>query len=125
LGLDPPGRIEHSYAVRLSEDFYRRVVFKDEMAAGEQKREQKGSKGYDIISTVTLTRPDGTTSVRRYSSRYWPVPEIYWVGRGTDPAALPELPTGATHWEIGGQGAEGEDHADVDSEQERQRESDS
>ncbi|HVJ21612.1 MAG TPA: VanW family protein [Polyangiaceae bacterium] len=125
LGLDPPGKIEHAYAVRESEDFFRRVVFKDDMPAGEQKREQKGSKGYDIISTVTLTRPDGTTSVRHYSSRYWPVPEIYWVGRGTDPTTLPELPTGATHWEVGGEGAEGADRGDVDSERERQRESDS
>jgi vancomycin resistance protein YoaR len=123
LGLDPPGKIEHTYAVRTSEDFFRRVLFKDELGPGEQKREQKGSKGYDIISTVTLTRPDGTTSVKHYSSRYWPVPEIYWVGRGTDPAALPELPSGATHWEIGGEGAEGADRGDVDSE--RERESDS
>jgi vancomycin resistance protein YoaR len=125
LGLEPPGKIEHVYAVRESEDFFRRVIFKDDMPAGESKRKQKGIKGYDIVSRVTLTRPDGTTSVKSYKSRYWPVPEIYWVGRGTDLTILPELPAGATHLEIGGEGDQGARDGDVDSERERERESDS
>jgi vancomycin resistance protein YoaR len=126
LGLEPPGKIEHTYAVRESEDFFRRVVFKDELPAGEQKRKQRGIRGYDVISSVKLTRPDGTSSVRHYSSRYWPVPEIYWVGRGTELGALPELPDGATHVEVAGEG-EGElpKEEEVERERERERESDS
>lgn len=103
LGREPPGKVTHDYWVRQSEPFVRRIVYKPELMTGEQRRHQKGSKGYDILSVVKLTRPDGTVSERRYASRYWPVPEIYWLGPGTDPAILPGLPEGATHVEVAGE----------------------
>jgi vancomycin resistance protein YoaR len=100
LGRKPPGKVEHEYWVKESEDFFRRVVYKDELPPGTVERKQKGIKGYDIRSSVKLTRDDGTVSTKRYASRYWPVPEIYWVGRGSDLSSLPELPEGATHVEV-------------------------
>ncbi len=102
LGREPESKVEHTYGVRESEEFVRRVLVKEEMAAGEQRRKQKGIKGYDVVSTVTRTRADGTTDVHHYSSRYWPVPEIYWVGPGTDLRILPGLPEGASHVEMAG-----------------------
>jgi hypothetical protein len=43
---------------------------------------------------------DGSERVRHYSSTYYPVPEIYWVGRDVDPSNLPPLPERATHTEV-------------------------
>jgi vancomycin resistance protein YoaR len=103
LGRESPGKVVHDYWVRQSDEFVRRVVYKDELMPGEQRRHQKGSKGYDVRSIVKLTRADGTVSERRYSSRYWPVPEIYWVGPGSDPAILPGLPEGASGVEVAGE----------------------
>jgi hypothetical protein len=105
LGRESPGKVEHEYWVRQSEEFVRRVVYKDDLVPGEQRRHQKGIKGYDVRSIVKLTRPDGTVTERRYSSRYWPVPEIYWVGPGSDLAILPGLPEGASHVEVAGEAA--------------------
>jgi hypothetical protein len=103
LGASTPGKIEHSYAVRKSEDFYRRVARRPELAPDQVKRHQKGIPGYDVISTVRTQYPDGSQRVRHYSSTYYPVPEVYWVGSEVDPDSLPELPERATHTEIQGE----------------------
>jgi len=103
LGTSLPGKIEHSYAVRKSEDFYRRVARRSELAPDQVKRHQKGSPGYEVISTVRTRYPDGSERVRHYSSTYYPVPEIYWVGSEVDPDSLPELPERATHTEVEGE----------------------
>jgi vancomycin resistance protein YoaR len=103
LGTNLPGKIEHSYAVRKSEDFYRRVARRSELAPDQVKRHQKGSPGYEVISTVRTRYPDGSERVRHYSSTYYPVPEIYWVGSEVDPDSLPELPERATHTEVEGE----------------------
>ena len=58
--------------------------------------------GYDVVSTVRTTYPDGQRRFRSYTSTYDPVPEVYWVGPGTDPSALPPLPEGAQGIETGG-----------------------
>ncbi len=102
LGTSLPGKIEHSYAVRQSEDFFRRVARRPELAPDQVKRHQKGSPGYDVISTVRTRYPDGTERVRHYTSTYYPVPEIYWVGSEVDPESLPPLPERATHTEVDG-----------------------
>ncbi len=96
LGLTLPARVEHTYAVSKRYDFYRRVVTKAELTAGTFKKKQKGNFGFDVTSTVLTHRGDGTSSRRQYRSRYWPVPEVYWVGADTDLAVLPPLPEGAT-----------------------------
>lgn len=100
LGSTSPGKIEHSYAVRKSEDFYRRVTRKAELAPDQVKRHQKGIPGYEVVSTVRTRYPDGSERLRHYASTYYPVPEIYWVGGGVDPNSLPPLPERATHTEL-------------------------
>ena len=95
LGRSPEDKIEHQAQVIKRFPFLRRVVEKAELPSGEFKRSQKGSYGYDIVSIVRLTHPDGSLSTRRYRSNYYPVPEVMWVGPGTPAASLPPLPEGA------------------------------
>jgi vancomycin resistance protein YoaR len=99
LGLDPPAKVDHSYVVEQSYDFYRRVITKSDFRAGRIKRHQKGIRGYDVVSVVRARYPDGRSSVRRYPSKYYPVPEVYYVAADADLGKLPELPEGATHVE--------------------------
>ena len=54
-----------------------------------------------MVSTVRTTYPNGQRSFRFYTSTYSPVPEVYWVGAGTDPSSLPPLPEGAQGVELG------------------------
>jgi vancomycin resistance protein YoaR len=103
LGVSAPGKVEHTYAVRRSEDFFRRVDRKAELLPDQVKRHQKGIPGYDVLSTVRTRFVDGTERVRRYSSTYYPVPEIYWVGSAVDPETLPALPERATHTQVQGE----------------------
>jgi vancomycin resistance protein YoaR len=100
LGAKRGSSIEHSYAVIERHDFYRRIIEDETLTAGQFKLKQDGGFGYDVVSMVKTTELDGTDSVRRYSSKYYPVPEVYAVGPGTPSSALPELPEGATHAEL-------------------------
>jgi vancomycin resistance protein YoaR len=104
LGAVTPGKVQHTYAVRKSEDFFRRVARHPELPPDKVKRHQKGIPGYDVISTVRTRYVDGSERVRHYSSTYYPVPEIYWVGSDVDVETLPSLPERATHTEILGEG---------------------
>jgi hypothetical protein len=106
LGATAPGKVEHTYAVRKSEDFFRRVAKRAELRPDQVKRHQKGIPGYDVVSTVRTRYVDGSERLRRYSSTYYPVPEIYWVGSEVDPDSLPPLPERATHTEIQGEGTD-------------------
>lgn len=99
LGRDPPGQVEHVYAVTEKHDFTRRVASKSFLAPGAQERKQKGTPGYDVVSVVRVRYPDGTEKRRSYRSKYYPVPEVYWVSEGSDLSELPALPEGATHTE--------------------------
>jgi vancomycin resistance protein YoaR len=96
LGRDPPGKIEHFFGVETSDPFERRVVVKSELSPGTIDRRQKGNKGYDGVSLITTTHADGSRTSRTYRSKYWPVPEVYWVAADVSPEALPPLPEGAT-----------------------------
>jgi hypothetical protein len=100
LGASPAGEIEHSYAVTQRHDFYRRIVQKADLPPGQFERTQKGGYGYDTVSHVKLARPDGTVERRHYQSKYYPVPEVYWVGPQTRLDELPPLPEGASHVEM-------------------------
>jgi hypothetical protein len=100
LGIVAPGKVEHTYAVTKSEDFFRRVARHPELPADQVKRKQKGIPGYDVVSTVRTRYVDGSQRVRHYTSTYYPVPEIYWVGSDVDLASLPALPERATHTEM-------------------------
>jgi VanW like protein len=115
LGLDPPARVEHRYAVIETQDFHRRVYTKTELGPDTVKLKQKGILGYDIVSVVDISYPDGRTDRKRYKSKYWPVPEVFWVGPHVDPSALPPLPERATHVVIDGKGKhpDGQDPAET------------
>jgi vancomycin resistance protein YoaR len=104
LGAAPPGKVEHTYAVTKSEDFFRRIARHPELLPEQVKRQQKGIPGYDVVSTVRTRYLDGSERVRHYTSTYYPVPEIYWVGSDVDPDSLPPLPERATHTEVQGEG---------------------
>ena len=104
LGLAPPGKVEHTYSVTKSEDFFRRIARHSELAADQVKRQQKGIPGYNVVSTVRTHYQDGSERVRHYSSTYYPVPEVYWVGNDVDLETLPSLPERATHTEMQGDG---------------------
>jgi vancomycin resistance protein YoaR len=102
LGQNPPGKVEHLYAVTRTHEFYRRVTTKPWFEASKEVRRQKGRKGFDVVSVVRITYPDGRTAQRQYSSKYYPVPEVFWVGPGHPIHELPELPEGATYVEVDG-----------------------
>ncbi len=100
LGREPPGEVRHHLTVHQKHPFYRRVVVKPELSPDEIDRRQKGNPGYDVSSVVRTTFADGTTKSRSYPSKYYPVPEVYWIGTAVDPESLPPLPEGATHVEL-------------------------
>jgi vancomycin resistance protein YoaR len=102
LGRDLTAKVEHTYAVIRTHDFYRRVWTKPFLAPGKTLRRQKGKKGYDVVSVVKIRYPDGREEEKRYFSGYRPVPEVFWVAPGADMGELPELPEGAEHVEIDG-----------------------
>ena len=104
LGRDPPGKVEHFSEVKEKHQFVRRIVVEPGLEPNQSKRHQKGIWGYDVVSTVRTTYPDGQRRFRSYTSTYYPVPEVYWVGPGTDPSALPALPEGAEGVEFGEEG---------------------
>jgi vancomycin resistance protein YoaR len=101
LGRDAPGKVEHFYQVKDKHEFMRRVVVEPGFEPNQSKRRQKGIRGYDVVSTVRTTYPNGQRRFRSYTSTYYPVPEVYWVGAGTDPNTLPPLPEGAQGVELG------------------------
>lgn len=95
LGRAADGLVEHFYEVKEKHEFLRRLVVEPQFEANQSKRHQKGIWGYDVVSTVRTTLPSGQRRFRSYKSTYNPVPEVYWVGPGTDPSSLPPLPEGA------------------------------
>ncbi|HMA97608.1 MAG TPA: VanW family protein [Polyangiaceae bacterium] len=114
VGLRPPAQFEHTTAVTKRHEFYRRVATKPEVPAGTIQRKQKGNFGFEVTSTVTATHADGTKTEQHYRSRYWPVPEVYWIGADTELAALPPLPEGATGVMLDGKVVQGTIPADVE-----------
>ena len=104
LGRDPPGKVEHFFAAEAPEPFTRRVVVKPDLLPGTVDRRQKGNAGYDGTSTLLTTLADGTRRARTYASKYYPVPEVYWVAQGVDLASLPPLPQGAAGVEVSAEG---------------------
>ncbi|HEY3497205.1 MAG TPA: VanW family protein [Polyangiaceae bacterium] len=100
LGREPPGKVEHFFGVDESEPFGRRVVVKPDLPAGKIDRRQKGNKGYDGRSVIRTTLADGTQTSRTYRSKYYPVPEVYWVAADVKPDQLPPLPEGAVAVEL-------------------------
>ncbi len=95
FGAELDGPVKHSYWVTERHAFTRRVVEKPDLAPGTFKFSQKGNFGYDTVSSVISTNGEGQRRERRYKSKYYPVPEVLWVGPGTRPGDLPPLPEAA------------------------------
>ena len=100
LGREPAGKVEHFFGVETREPFGRRVVVKPDLPPGAVDRRQKGNAGYDGVSVVRTTLADGSRSSRTYRSKYYPVPEVYWVAADVKPDQLPPLPEGAVAVEL-------------------------
>ncbi len=96
LGGDPVAKVVYGYGVNSTEDFTRRVEVKPYLPQGKTVRHQKGSRGYDVTSFVTIQYFDGREGKRSYYSGYRPAPEILYVGPGTRAEDLPPLPEHAT-----------------------------
>jgi vancomycin resistance protein YoaR len=106
LGHTLDAKIEHQYGVTERADFVRRVKQTEDVK--EPKRKQKGNYGYDVTSVVTIKQVDGKIQRRTYASKYYPVPEVYWVPTDYDLSLLPALPEGATETIIGDKPIENE-----------------
>jgi len=100
LGREPPRRVSHGFTVEEREDFERLVLVRSDYSEDRIKKHQKGTTGYRGYSVVRVEDKDGTVSLRRYESRYYPAPEVFWVGAAVKPADLPPLPEGVTEVEI-------------------------
>jgi vancomycin resistance protein YoaR len=96
LGREPPGKVEHFFAVHERAPFTRRVTVKSDLPSGTIDKRQKGSQGYDGTSTLVIEQPDGKRLARTYPSKYYPVPEVFWIASDVPVSALPPLPEGAT-----------------------------
>ncbi|HSC88723.1 MAG TPA: VanW family protein [Polyangiaceae bacterium] len=103
LGRTANAKVTHAYTVTRREPFARRIWFKESVADGSFERKQKGSEGMDVTSVVKVRHSDGHEEHRSYHSKYYPVPEVFWVGKRVDNAALPELPEGAAGVVVDGQ----------------------
>ena len=103
LGRDPDAKVEHAFTVTHREPFARRVWFREKVADQSFEKKQKGSEGMDVTSVVKVVKRDGSVERRHYSSKYYPVPEVFWVGKHVAESALPALPAGATSLLVEGQ----------------------
>lgn len=103
LGRDPDVKVEHAYSVTHREPFARRVWYRSQVSAKSFEKKQKGSEGMDVVSVLKITEKDGKVSRRQYFSKYYPVPEVFWVGKDVPVQNLPELPSGATGLVVEGQ----------------------
>lgn len=100
LGREPPRRVSHGFTVEEREEYERLVLVRDDYEEGRIKKHQKGTPGYRGYSVVRVESKDGSVSLRRYESRYYPAPEVFWVGAGVQTADLPPLPEGVSNVEV-------------------------
>lgn len=96
LGGDPVAEVTYSYGIGHAEDFQRRITVKPHLKPGTRIRRQKGSRGYDVSSVVTIKWRNGQTEQRTYFSGYRPAPEVFWIAADYDESQLPPLPDHAT-----------------------------
>lgn len=92
LGGEAVADVKYSYGVGNVEDFVRRITVRPFLKNGRVMRWQKGTRGMDVHSVVTLLYKDGRSETRQYFSGYRASPEVLWVAPDYDPAKLPELP---------------------------------
>ena len=92
LGGEPVAKVEYRFGIGRAEDFTRRIYVKSFLPPGKRIKHQKGTRGYDVTSLVTLRFFDGRVEERSYFSGYRPAPEVFWVAPGYDEKELPPLP---------------------------------
>ncbi len=92
LGGDPVAKVTYAYGVGHVEDFARRIKVVGYYPAGRVYRKQKGTRGMDVTSVVTITYNDGRVQEHKYFSGYRPSPEVLWVAPGYTDGDLPPLP---------------------------------
>ena len=92
LGGDPIAKVTYAYGVGHVEDFARRIKVVDYYPPGRVYRKQKGTRGMDVTSVVTVKYNDGRVQEYKYFSGYRPSPEVLWVAPGYADSDLPPLP---------------------------------
>lgn len=106
LGRDPNVEVEHKYTVSSTTPYSRRIWRRPELGPGSFERKQEGSVGYEVTSLLTIRGPSGEVERRSYPSRYYPVPEVFWVSPDFDLSQLPPLPKGVTEVVVDGENHE-------------------
>lgn len=92
LGGDPVADVTYTFGIGASSDFLRRITYKPFLQPGTKILRQKGGRGYDVQSLVTVKYKVGRVDERQFFSQYRPTPEVYWIGPGFDERDLPPLP---------------------------------
>ncbi len=103
LGRDPTVEVKHAAIVQETEPFGRRVWRQEDLPPGVFKKKQDGSRGMDVLSILRIKDQNGDVERRTYSSKYYPVPEVFHVAQGTDIQQLPPLPENATGLVVDGE----------------------
>ena len=109
LGGDEVESVKYKYGVARIEEYVRRITVKSWLTPGRSFRKQKGTRGMDVFSYVTIRYRDGRVEERQYYSGYRPTPEVFWVAPDYDEESLPPLPDHAK----GVEGRLAEDGSDV------------
>jgi vancomycin resistance protein YoaR len=92
LGGEAVDSVDYRYGVSRIEEYVRRITVKRFLQPGKVIRRQKGTRGMDVHSYVTIRFKDGRVEERRYYSGYRATPEVYWVAPNYDEEELPPLP---------------------------------
>jgi hypothetical protein len=92
LGGEAVDEVEYKYGVARIEPYLRRITVKHWMQSGRAFRKQKGTRGMDVTSVVTIRFLDGRIDTRHYYSGYKATPEVFWVAPDYDETGLPPLP---------------------------------
>jgi len=103
LGRNADAKVSHAFSVTHREPYARRVWHKDEIPLGGFKKKQKGREGMEVVSVLRIEREDGSEVRRSYRSKYYPVPEVFWLGEGASTVELPEMLEGTAGLVIDGE----------------------
>ncbi len=95
LGGEAVEEVEYKYGISRVEEYVRRITTKEWLKPGRVLRKQKGTRGMDVHSFVTIIYKDGRVEKRKYYSGYRATPEVYWVAPSYDEDELPPLPAHA------------------------------
>ncbi len=109
LGGQAVAKVDYKHGVSRVEQFTRRISVRRWLKNGRIIRHQKGTRGMDVFSYVTVHYLDGRTHAWKYYSGYRPTPEVFWVAPDYQRSALPELPK----WAKGVEGELEQDGSDV------------